>query len=692
MATFSAKDIRNFAFIGHGGEGKTTLAEAMLFNSKAVDRQGRTDDGNTVMDFDPEEIAKKISISLATANCEYNCKKFNIIDAPGFFDFEGEMRLALSAADSAVVVSGANGIVSVGVEKALDYCAKNSIPTAVFINGVDKENSSYVETLKALQEKSGKIVALQVPILEDKKMKGFANVLEGKAYMLDNDKAAIDIPTNLTSEVEALRSRLAEAAAESDEVLLEKFFSGEALTREEIESGLKKGISLGTVIPLMAGAALSNKGIVNFMNFISSLLPSPLDKGAVKAKDLKGNIVELKCDESAPLVLHVFKTIADKFIGKLSLFKVISGTVKTGLVLQNSNKDATEKISALTTLKGKEKTDVDMLKAGDIGALAKLEITTTGDTLCDQTKPVMLPAVDLPKTVLTLAVYSAKKGEEDKVFAGLYRLQDEDTSFSVTKNAETNEMLVNGVGETQLAVLCSKLKSKFGVEAVLKEPRIAFRETVKGKMEAEGKHKKQSGGAGQFGVCSVRFESGAADGIFEFVDAVVGGAVPRQFIPAVEKGLREAIKRGMVAGYPMVNLKCTLFDGKSHPVDSKEIAFVSAARLAYEEAIPKANPIILEPIYTLKISVPDAYMGDILGDMSKRRGRVLGTESADGRQIITADAPLSEVLKYSIDLRSMTQGRGYYEMEFVRYEEVPSTSIAKIIADAKKWEEERANR
>ena len=686
----ASNDIRNFALIGHGGEGKTTLAEAILFNAKAVDRQGKVDDGNATMDFDAEEIAKKISISLAVANCNFNNTKFNILDAPGFFDFEGEMRQALTAADGAIIVSGASGGVSVGVEKALDYCIAHGVPAMIFINGIDKENSSYADTLNALTEKyNGKIVPIIAPVFAEKRLKGFANILEGKAYLWDNDKTAIDTPADLAGSVAELKAGLSESAAESDEALLEKFFSGEELTAAELTNGLRKGILAGSAIPVVAGSGAHNKFILHLMNQIVSLMPAPCDKGAVKAKDLKGGEVLLKCDENGPVVLHVFKTIADKFIGRLSLFKVISGTVKTGATLQNTTKDSAEKISSLSFLKGKEKIDTDSVKAGDIGAMAKLEATSTGDTLCDAAKQVVLPAIDLPSTVLTLAVYAAKKGEEDKVFSGLYRLQDEDTSFTVTKNVETNEMLVNGVGETQLAVLCSKLKSKFGVEAVLKEPRIAFRESIKKKAEAEGKHKKQSGGAGQFGVCSVRFEPGAADGQFEFVDAVVGGAVPRQFIPAVEKGLREAVKKGMVAGYPVVDLKCTLFDGKSHPVDSKEIAFVSAAKLAFEEALPKAGPVVLEPIYLLKITVPDSYMGDILGDMSKRRGRVLGTESENGKQVISAEAPLSEVLKYSIDLRSMTQGRGYYKMSFVRYEEVPSINVPKIVADAKKWEEER---
>ena len=683
MAGISAKNIRNIALLGHGGEGKTTLAEAILFNAKAIDRQGRVDDGNTTMDFDPEEIGKKISISLATANATFKGVKLNLIDVPGFFDFEGEFVQAMTVADCALVVTGPGGTLPVGTEKALDYCVAHKVPTMIFINGMDKENANYWDTVNAVSQKySTKIVPLMIPLMENGKMTGYANVLEGLFYKVGaHGENGQPLPDSLKSKYDELKGVVMEKAAESDEELLMKFFDSGELSAEEMVKGMKQGVKEGAAIGVFGGSALANFGVFNLMNNLISMMPSAAEAKPVVAFDENDKPTELKPDENAPVVIRIFKTIADPFVGRLSLFKVVSGTLKSGLTLKNASKDSEEKISSIYFLKGKKQETVDAACAGDIGALAKLSNATTGDTLSEG-RELRLPPIELPKPVLSMAVYAAKKGDEDKIFGGLNRLKDEDISFTVTKNAETNEMLLSGVGETQLEILCRKLKNKFGVEAVLKEPRIAYRETIKKMAEAEGKHKKQSGGAGQFGQCSVRFEPGAADGQFEFVDAVVGGAVPRQFIPAVEKGLREAIKEGVLAGYPMVDLKCTLFDGKSHPVDSKEVAFVSAAKLAYAEGVAKAAPAILEPIYQLKITVPESFMGDILGDMNKRRGRILGMEMVDGKQVINAECPLAEVLKYATDLRSMTQGRGSYEMEFVRYEEVPATQVPKIIEDA----------
>lgn len=690
MAGISAKNIRNIALLGHGGEGKTTLAEAILFNAKAIDRQGRVDDGNTTMDFDPEEIGKKISISLATANATFKGVKLNLIDVPGFFDFEGEFVQAMTVADCALVVTGPGGTLPVGTEKALDYCVAHKVPTMIFINGMDKENANYWDTVNAVSQKySTKIVPLMIPLMENGKMMGYANVLEGLFYKVGaHGENGQPLPDSLKSKYDELKGVVMEKAAESDEELLMKFFDSGELSAEEMVKGMKQGVKEGAAIGVFGGSALANFGVFNLMNNLISMMPSAAEAKPVVAFDENDKPTELKPDENAPVVIRIFKTIADPFVGRLSLFKVVSGTLKSGLTLKNASKDSEEKISSIYFLKGKKQETVDAACAGDIGALAKLSNATTGDTLSEG-RELRLPPIELPKPVLSMAVYAAKKGDEDKIFGGLNRLKDEDISFTVTKNAETNEMLLSGVGETQLEILCRKLKNKFGVEAVLKEPRIAYRETIKKMAEAEGKHKKQSGGAGQFGQCSVRFEPGAADGQFEFVDAVVGGAVPRQFIPAVEKGLREAIKEGVLAGYPMVDLKCTLFDGKSHPVDSKEVAFVSAAKLAYAEGVAKAAPAILEPIYQLKITVPESFMGDILGDMNKRRGRILGMEMVDGKQVINAECPLAEVLKYATDLRSMTQGRGSYEMEFVRYEEVPATQVPKIIEDAKKQAAEK---
>ncbi len=663
----SADKIRNIALIGHGGEGKTSLAEAMLFNMKAIDRLGKTTDGNTCMDFDPEEIAKKISISLAVANGMYNGYKFNIIDVPGFFDFEGEMIQALAVADVAVVVTGASGVLTVGTEKALDYCAENKIPAVIFVNGMDKENVNYDATVAAIREKYGsKVVSMWEPVLAGEKFGGYVNVAEMKAYDLDGKPTAV--PAGMEGALKERRDALAEEAASQDEELMMKFLDGEELSAEEIEKGVQCGVNTLSLIPVFGGSATANKGITNFMDKIISAIPGPADCG--------------ECKADGPVVLRIFKTIVDPFVGRLNMFKVLSGTLKAGLTLTDVTKESDEKISAIYFLKGKKQEPADSVVAGDIGALAKLNNVTTGDTLREGGGEA-LPAIQMPTPVYSMAIYAAKKGDEDKIFSGLNRLMDEDISFTVTKNAETGEMLLSGIGETHLNILCKKLKNKFGCEAVLKEPRIAYRETIRKTAEAEGKHKKQSGGAGQFGQCSVRFEPGAEDGVYEFVDAVVGGAVPKQFIPAVDKGLREAIKEGVLAGYPMVNLKCTLFDGKYHPVDSKEIAFVTAAKLAYADGVAKASPVILEPIMKVEIVVPDNYMGDIMGDMNKRRGRILGTDQVNGKTVVQAEAPQGELCKYATDLRSMTQGRGKFTVTFERYEEVPPQAQEKIIKEAK---------
>lgn len=680
-----AKDIRNIALIGHSGEGKTSLAEAILYNAGALDRFGRVDDGNSTMDFDPEEIARKISISLSVANCTYKGTKINIIDVPGYFDFECEMLEALSVADSAIVVTGATGSMTVGTEKALEYCTDNKIPTLIFINGIDKENINYPATVDAIKQKFGKVYPIIVPELQGHKLAGYVNIISGKHVNLATDAISDDVPAAIKGEVDAAKEAITEVAAEVDEELMMKFFEEGALSAEEVTKGYAESLAAGATIPVLAGSAVANKGIKALMDVIVDMLPDA-SKTVTKAQK-GGQEVSLPTDESGPVVLRVFKTIADSF-GRLSLVKVVSGTLKGGMTLYNTSKDATEKISAVNFAKGKKQETAECACAGDIACLTKLASTSTNDTL-SESKDIVIAPVALPRPVYSRAVYAANKGDEDKVFAGLSRLKDEDIAFTVNKDAETGEMILAGLGDTQLDVICKKLKSKFKCEAVLTDPRIAYRETIRKSAEAEGKHKKQSGGAGQYGHCKVRFEPGAADGVFEFVDAVVGGTVPRQFIPSVEKGLRDAIQEGVLAGYPMVNLKATLFDGSSHPVDSKDIAFQMAAKLAYKDGCVKAGPVLLEPIYELKITVPDNYLGDVMGDMNKRRGRIMGTEVVHGKQLVTAEAPLSEILKYATDLRSMTQGRGKYELSFVRYEEVPSQNVAKIVEEAKKLQEDK---
>lgn len=681
----SAKDIRNIAIIGHSGEGKTSLAEAMLFNGKTIDRLGKTADGTTVMDYDEQEIARGISISLSTAYTMWEGVKINIIDVPGFADFEGEAEEAMRAVDAAVLVADASGAVSVGAEKMVGYCERHALPLIIFINGIDKENANYVATMDAFRKMFGrKIATMHTPIMEGNKMQGYVSIISSKAYLFTKGgRNEIPVPAELVGQVRAIKNGLIEAAAESSDELLDQYFSEGTLSNDQIIEGIKIGVKSGETVPVMGGSALQNMGVINLMNEIVALFPSPADKKPVVAEDAAGNPVEVGCEASGAFAAQVFKTVVDPFVGKLNILRVFRGTLKSGMTVYNATTGERERINQLYVLRGKKQDPVEELAAGDIGAVNKLNATNTGDTLCDESAKVKFAPISFPKPVLTLAIYAAKQGEEDKIFQGLNRLAEEDCSFKVEKDAETGEMVIRGQGETQLEVLSKKLKAKFGCEVVLKDPKIAYRETIRGRVEAEGKHKKQSGGAGQYGVVNVRFEPGAADGKFEFVDAVVGGAVPRQFIPAVEKGLREAIAKGVLAGYPMVDLKCTLFDGKYHPVDSKEVAFVSAAKLAYDEACRKANPVLLEPIYLVRVVVPESYMGDILGDMNKRRGRILGMDSVDGKQVINAEVPLAEMFKYATDLRSMTQGRGRFEMDFLRYEEVPYAAQEKIIKEAK---------
>ena len=686
MGKLLSENIRNIAIIGHSGEGKTSLAEAILFNGKTIDRLGKTSDKNTVMDFDEQETTRGISISLACAYTYWNDVKINVIDVPGFYDFEGEFESAMRAVGSAVLVADASGNVSVGAEKAIDYCVRRHIPLMIFVNGIDKENSNYVATVEAFVAKYGKKISpTHLPIIRDGKMKGYVSVISGKAFeFTQGGRSPIDVPENLKGELQLLKDALTESAAETSEELLDKYLSEGVLTNDEIVAGVKNGLCAGDTIPIMGGSALQNMGVINLMYEIVDLLPSPMERRAVLATDEAGEIQSITCDVDKPVSAQVFKTVADPFVGKLNMVRVFTGTLKSGMTLYNATTGEKERINTVYVMKGKKQEAVDELVAGDIGAVNKLTNTNTGDTLTDESNKIKYYDIPFPVPVLTMAISAAKSGEEDKVFQGLNRLAEEDLTFKVEKDKDTGEMVIRGQGETQLDVLCKKLKAKFGCEAVLRSPKVAFKETITGVAEAEGKHKKQSGGAGQFGVVNIKFEPGAADGEFEFVNAIVGGAVSKPFAVAAEKGLREAMQKGVLAGYPMTNLKCTLFDGKEHPVDSKEVAFVSAAKLAFDEGVRKAKPTILEPVYSFKITVPDTYTGDILGDMNKRRGRILGMETVDGLQVISAEAPLIEMLKYATDLRSMTQGRGKYTQEFLCYEEVPFSAQEKIIADANK--------
>ena len=680
------KSIRNVALIGHGGAGKTSLAEALLFNGGSISKLGKVVDGSTVMDFSAEEIERKSSVSLSCAYTEWQGVKINIVDVPGFYDFEGEFEAAVRAVGSAVLVADACGYVTVGAEKAINYCLKRRVPLIVFINGIDKENADFVKTADAFREAYGrKIATMHAPIISDGKMQGYVSVVSGKAYEFKpSGREEIPVPKDMEANVAELKQSIMEAAAETSDELLEKFFENGLLSGDDIILGIKQGLASGDTIPILGGSATQNVGVINLMNEIVSIMPSPAERRPVSATLTdSGEKMQVVCDANAPFAGQIFKTVVDPFAGKLSYIRVFTGSVKMGDEVINSVSGGEEKIGSLYLIKGKKQESVSSLSAGEIGAIGKLSESGTGDTLCSPKCKIRFSDINIPRATYAMAVYAARSEEEDKVFQGLSRLREEDKSFAIDKNVETGETVIRGLGETHLDVICKKLKNKYGCNAVLSVPKIAYKETITAETTAEGKHKKQSGGAGQFGVVNIKFEAGASDGEFEFVDETVGGSVPKTFIPAVEKGLREAIKRGPLAGYPVVNLKCTLFDGKYHPVDSKEVAFVSAAHLSFDDAMTRANPVILEPIYSYRITVPSDYLGDVLGDVSKRRGRVLGIEPDGDKQTVCAEIPLAEMAKYTMDLRSMTQARGAFDGEFVRYEIAPYEIQEKIIAERK---------
>lgn len=688
MKIFDTDSIRNVALIGHSGEGKTSLAEAMMFEAKTIDRLGKVDDGSSTMDYDDEEIKRKISISLSLGYAIYRNTKINILDAPGFFDFEGEMIAALHAADSAVVVTSASGSITVGTEKALELCQEKKVSALIFVNAVDKDNSDFMGTARAIMAKYKSVIPIELPIMEGGKMVGCVDVLTGKAFDLQGKE--ISAPANMQADVEEFNGKLMEMIAETDEELMMKFFEGESFTDDEIQKGLHQAIADDTFVPLVAGNAQNSKGVKRLMDKLVDLMPHPQRAHKIKAH-VNGSEAEIGVDPSAPFSAQVIKSVVDPYVGKLLIFKVLGGKLSSGDGVYNVSCDKPEKIGTLYVLKGKKQEAVDCLNAGDIGAVAKLVYTNTNDTLVSSNdNKIEFEKIEFPKPVISYAVKAVK--DEEKAIQGLIKMQEEDATFKVEKNVETGDVLISGLGEAQLDIMCKRVKAKLGIDITWQEPRVAYRETIRKTASAEGKHKKQSGGAGQYGDVFIKFEPGAEDGVFEFVDAVVGGAVPRQFIPAVEKGLREAIKHGVLAGYPLYNLKATLYDGKYHPVDSKEIAFVTAAKLSYADGVAQAGPCFLEPIVEAKVIVPDDYLGDILGDMNKRRGRILGTDMANGKQIITAEVPQAEMFRYATDLRSMTQGRGKFEMHVVRYEEVPAMNNDKIIADAKKREEEAAKK
>lgn len=690
MKQYLAARIRNIALTGHSDSGKTSLAEALLFKAGASDRLGKTSEGNTICDFDPEEIKRKVSVCTAVAPFAWGSTKINLIDTPGLFDFAGEAAQGVRAAESLLIaVSGKSGV-DVGTEKAYKMAKDLSKATLFFVSKLDVEHSDFYKVFEELKSTFGPSVCpIVVPYVEDQQVKCYINLIDMKAYTYDDKGEAheVDMP-DFGHRLDGLTAAVSEAVAETDESLFEKYFSGEKFTRDEIIRGVHTGVTNGSISPVLCGCSTNLQGIDMLLDCIVDLLPSPWEKGAEVAVDAEGEPVEVPCTDEAPLAAYVFKTIADPFVGKLSYVKVISGKLAADSAPINSRTGQPERLGKIIYIRGKKQEDTAYITAGDIGAVTKLAATETGDALCDPKKVLSFDPIHFPHPYLTMAIKAEAKGDEAKIASALQRLMEEDPTLAYENNAETHQQLISGLGEQHLDVLVSKLKNKFGVSVSLEVPRVAYRETIRKKVKVQGKHKKQSGGHGQFGDVWVEFEPTVGDDLV-FEEKVFGGAVPKSFFPAVEKGLQDCVKHGVLAGYPVVGLKATLVDGSYHPVDSSEMSFKMAASLAYKAGMPQASPVLLEPIGNLKVYVPDSNTGDIIGDLNKRRGRVLGMNPAnDGLQEIEADVPMSEMSDFATAIRSMTQGRGYFTLEFARYEQLPSNLEAKVIEEAKKFASE----
>ena len=682
----SVQNIRNVCLLGHSGSGKTALAESLLYVTKAIDRMGRAADGNTVCDYDPEETKRQISLSTTVAPVDYKGCRINILDTPGAFDFAGEVMEALRAADAAVIVCSAKDGVSVGLEKAWKYCEERNMPRFIYISKTDEENSDYNATFEALRERFGnKIAPIVVPIWDAaKKVTGIIDVLNKRAYEMQSFKRVeIELPADKAGVVDEFSDALKESVAETSEEFMEKFFGGEDFTYAEMIQGLRQGVRELSLFPVLCGSAVTCMGTLMLMDNIVDLLPNPAEGNAHKATKADGETEEFVVSPGGVPTAFVFKTVSDQY-GKYSFVKVLSGSITPDMPMVNARTGATEKLGRLYTIRGKKTSEVKELGCGEIGALAKMDKVKTGDTLCDQRKVVTLKPIPFAEPCYSVAILPKTRGQEDKIAQGLGRLNEEDPSFSLSNNAETHQMVLSGSGDMQIDVLVSKLKNRFNVEAELKAVRVPYREKIRKTIQKQGRHKKQTGGSGQFGDVWVRFEPNPEQEEMVFAEEVFGGSVPRNFFPAVEKGLREACVHGPLAGYPVVNLKAVLYDGSYHPVDSSEIAFKTAAQLAYKAAMPEANPVLMEPIGELKVTIPDSYMGDVMGDITKRRGRVMGMNpTGSGEQILEAEVPMAEMSTYAIDLRSMTQSRGSFTFHFIRYEDCPPAAQEKAIAEAK---------
>lgn len=692
MKEYKSKNIRNVALVGHGGSGKTSIVEAMLYTAGSITRMGKIEDGNTVSDFKPEEIERQISTSTSLMHCEWNQTKINIIDSPGYADFVGEVLCALSVADSAVLVLKAVEGIEVGSETVWKLIKQNDLPRAILINKCDNERADFFGVVESINQKlTHDGVVVQFPVNQGLNFNAVVDLIRMKMLVYEkngNGKYKVEeIPADLTEQVNKLRNELLEKVAESDEELMNKYFENGSLSEDEISNGLKKGILNRTLVPIIALAATANINLAGFMDFVVSYFPAPEERSIKAFKN--GDEVEIKIDENNEPALFVFKTISESAIGELSLFKVYSGTIQHGMDLFNPNTNKFERTSAIYVLNGKNRVEVAHLYAGDLGAVVRLKDTHTNNTLCSKNLNIKFKEIHFPEPIISFAVKPKSQGDEDKIANGFHSLHEEDPTFIMYYDPELSQTIIGGQGELHLTLAAKKLKDKFGVEVDLVEPKIPYRETIKGVCnDAEYKHKKQTGGRGQYGHVHLKLEPLKRGEGFQFVDAIVGGVVPGRFIPAVEKGLQEIMSKGVLAGYKVVDVKVTLFDGSYHTVDSDEISFKIAAAQAFKKGFLVANPVLLEPIQEVKINIPEEFMGDVMGDISSRRGKILGMESDGEYQVIKALIPLAEMFKYATQLRSLTQGKGSYEMKLSHYEEVPKEIEAKIIAASEKQKEE----
>jgi elongation factor G len=689
MKVYEVSEIRNVGVIGHGAAGKTSLASALLFDSGAVNRLGKVEQGNTVTDYDDEEIHRKVSISSSLCFFEWNKRKINLIDTPGYGTFIASAKGALRVADAAVtVVCGVSGV-EVQTEKAWSFAEEFGLPRLLFINKLDRDRASHSRTLESIQSRFGRAaVPIQIPIGSEKDFQGVINLLEMKALIWERDESGkfqiAPVPKDLEDEAKSAREKLVEMVAETDEKLMEKFFEGGDLSDPDLRAGLSAAVKAGKIFPVLCGSALWNIGSQPLMDALVELLPSPADRGAAKGTDPKTHEeIGRKPTPEEPYSALVFKTIADPFSGRITLFRVYSGTIKSDSSANNVTRGTSERLGAISLMQGKELIHVTEVKAGDIAAVPKLKETHTGDTLADKAHPIQYAPVVFPEPSISFAIEPKSRGDEEKISSALHRLADEDPTIKVSRDPRTHEMLISGAGDLHVEVAVAKMKKKFGVEAILHPPKVPYLETIKAKSEGHGRHKKQTGGHGQFADCKIRMEPLARGAGFEFVDEIFGGSIPQNFRPAVEKGVQESRLRGYLAGFPVVDFRVILYDGAYHTVDSSEIAFKIAGNLAFKAAMEHARPTLLEPIMHVSVETPEEYMGDIMGDLNSRRGRVQGMESQGNSQTIRAQVPMSEMLSYSNTLKSITGGRGGYHMEVSHYEEVPAPIQTKIIAEHK---------